>query len=259
MGSGAVLDHHDAGDDPSRNLLKNALHADPSLTGPAGTRFVSHGYIGDTEGTLWRFNLMKGQNGTIALDAGVKVYDASQANPIFNTPALVDVDGSNRYIFLSTGTTILPTAKKIQSFRLIGLLETAGGPGLKRFDIALDRTYGRPGDERPASAPAVAGNVVFFATTTDFPDDPCAVPESELRALTYVGGPAYDTTGDDKIDGRDSITITTMTGRSTAITSVDKHVYVVAGSKMESFGDPQDFNNGIGQMGVRMLSWREVR
>jgi hypothetical protein len=25
------------------------------------------------------------------------------------------------------------------------------------------------------------------------------------------------------------------------------------------FGDPQDFNNGVGQAGVRILSWREVR
>jgi hypothetical protein len=259
MATGAVLDHRDTGDDPSRNLLKNALHADPSLTGSGGKRFVSHAYVGDTEGTLWRFNLVKGQNGSLALDPGVRIYDASEANPIFSTPALVDVDDSNRYIFLSTGTTILPSTKKIQHFRLIGLLETGGGPGLKRFDIALDRTYGRPGDERPASAPAVAGNVVFFATTTDFPDDPCAVPETELRALTYIGGPAYDTTGDDKVDRRDSITIAKMIGRATTVTSVDRHVYVVAGSKLESFGDPQDFNNGIGQLGVRMLSWQEVR
>jgi len=25
------------------------------------------------------------------------------------------------------------------------------------------------------------------------------------------------------------------------------------------FGDPNDFNNGVGQAGVRILSWREVR
>ena len=105
----------------------------------------------------------------------------------------------------------------------------------------------------------MAGNVVFFSTSTDFPDDPCVAPESELRALTYIGGPAYDTTGDDKVDGGDSITITRMIGRATMVAAVDRHVFVVAGSKLESFGDPQDFNNGIGQMGVRMLSWREVR
>jgi hypothetical protein len=50
-----------------------------------------------------------------------------------------------------------------------------------------------------------------------------------------------------------------MTGRATTLTSADRHLYVVAGSKLESFGDPQGFNNGIGQTEVRMLSWREVR
>jgi hypothetical protein len=33
----------------------------------------------------------------------------------------------------------------------------------------------------------------------------------------------------------------------------------VGGSNLESFGDPADFNNGIGQVGVRILSWREIR
>ncbi|RPH63721.1 MAG: hypothetical protein EHM89_03340 [Acidobacteria bacterium] len=259
MASGAVLEHRDVGDDVARGLLKNALHADPTLAGHPGTRFVNHAYIGDTEGTLWRFNLVKGQNGTIGLDPALKIYDASEANPIFNPPALADVGTSNRYIFLSTGTNILPSAKKLQNFRLIGLLDTGSGVGLKRFEIALGTTDGRPGDERPASAPAVAGDAVFFATTTDFPEDPCAAPESHLRALTYVGGPAYDTTSDEKVDARDSLTITRMTGRATTVATVDRHVFVVAGSKLESFGDPQDFNNGGGRPEVRMLSWREVR
>ena len=29
--------------------------------------------------------------------------------------------------------------------------------------------------------------------------------------------------------------------------------------QVEAFGDPEDFNNGIGQVGVRILSWREIR
>ena len=31
------------------------------------------------------------------------------------------------------------------------------------------------------------------------------------------------------------------------------------GAKIEAFGDPEDFNNGVGQVGVRILSWREIR
>lgn len=31
------------------------------------------------------------------------------------------------------------------------------------------------------------------------------------------------------------------------------------GANLEAFGDPDDFNNGVGQVGVRILSWREIR
>jgi Tfp pilus tip-associated adhesin PilY1 len=259
MANGAVLDHQDVSDDPSRSLLKNALHSDPSLAGPIGTRLVSHAYIGDTEGVFWRFNLVPGQNGAVKLDPAVKIYDFSEGNPIFSPPALVDVAAATRYIFLSTGTSLLPRAKKLQNFKLIGLLDTDDGQGVKRFEVALDRSDGRPGDERPVSAPAVAGDAVFFATTTVFPDNPCAIPESDLRALTYVGGPIYDTTGDDRVDRKDSVIIARMTGRATTLTSVDRHVMLVAGSALESFGDPADFSNGVREGGVRLLSWRELR
>jgi hypothetical protein len=32
-----------------------------------------------------------------------------------------------------------------------------------------------------------------------------------------------------------------------------------AASNVAVFGDAQDFNNGVGQAAVRILSWREVR
>ena len=32
-----------------------------------------------------------------------------------------------------------------------------------------------------------------------------------------------------------------------------------AGGQISVFGDAQDYNNGVGQAGVRILSWREVR
>jgi hypothetical protein len=260
MSSGVVLDYRDVGDDPARSSLKNALHADPALAGPADARFVNQAYVGDTEGHVWRFDLTRGQNGTIALGPPVGIYDALQENPIYTSLALVNAGASNQYIFVSTGTHMLPNAKKLQNFRMIGVLDTGGdGPGLRRFDIALDRTSDRPGDERPASAPVAAGDVVFYPTTTDFPDEPCAASESALRALTYLGGPAYDTTADGKVDGRDSMVIARMAGRATTVTVVDEHVFLGAGSKLESFGDPQDFNNGIAQAAVRIRSWREVR
>ena len=44
-----------------------------------------------------------------------------------------------------------------------------------------------------------------------------------------------------------------------SVTVVDKHLVVGAGGKVSVFGDPADFNNGVGNAGVRILSWREVR
>jgi hypothetical protein len=258
MSNGAVLAHEDVGDDPARDLLKNSLHADPAIAGSSQTRFVDHAYVGDTEGRLWRFNLSQGQNGAITLGPAIKISDMSEANPILTSPALVGVDSSSEYLFLSTGSPLVPSVTKRQDFRLMGLL-VQGSVGLERFSIALGGTAGSSSDERPVSAPAVAGDVVFLLTTADFPDDPCVAPESKLRALTYVGGPAYDTTGDDRVDASDTIVVARLNGRASSIAVVDRHVFVVAGSKVESFGDPQDFNNGVGQRGIRVLSWREIR
>jgi hypothetical protein len=32
-----------------------------------------------------------------------------------------------------------------------------------------------------------------------------------------------------------------------------------SGAAVEAFGDPEGFNKGVGQVGVRILSWREIR
>jgi len=52
-------------------------------------------------------------------------------------------------------------------------------------------------------------------------------------------------------------------GRATAPFIVDQHLYISTTSSLgpgvTSLGDPEDFNNGVGQVGVRILSWREIR
>jgi hypothetical protein len=48
-------------------------------------------------------------------------------------------------------------------------------------------------------------------------------------------------------------------GRATAPFIVDQHLWFGAGDKIETFGDPEDFNNGVGQIGIRILSWRQLR
>ena len=89
-------------------------------------------------------------------------------------------------------------------------------------------------------------------------------PDANLYAFTFIGGPAYDTTGDGRVTSSgvsaDRTKVRTTTGaRATAPFIVDQHLVFSTGSKVEMFGDPQDFNNGVGQAGVRILSWREVR
>jgi len=101
---------------------------------------------------------------------------------------------------------------------------------------------------------------VFFTTTTFKPSTPCILPDANLYALTYIGGPAYDTTGDDTVKNNDATKVSTIAGaRATAPFVVDQHLIFATGTKVEMFGDPNDYNNGVGQVGVRILSWREVR
>jgi hypothetical protein len=104
---------------------------------------------------------------------------------------------------------------------------------------------------------------VFYTTTVEAASTPCADFTSKLYALTYTGGAAYDANGDGKINNNESSVAATFAGRATAPFVVDQHLYVGAsgtsGANIEAFGDPEDFNNGIGQVSVRILSWREVR
>jgi len=54
--------------------------------------------------------------------------------------------------------------------------------------------------------------------------------------------------------------VKTISGvRATAPFIVDQHLAFGAGGKIDLFGDPTAYNNGIGMAGVRILSWREVR
>ena len=72
--------------------------------------------------------------------------------------------------------------------------------------------------------------------------------------------PAYDTNNDSRMNNQDSPKVRTTAGtRATAPFIVDQHLVIGTGNSVEMFGDPEDFNNGVGQAGVRILSWREVR
>jgi hypothetical protein len=241
-------------DDPGRANFKNALQGDPTAVGPADTRLINRVYIGDTEGYLRRFEI---SSAGVLSSSGV-LYDAKGAHPIFSSLAVLTISGTN-YIFFATGMDTLPTTKKVANFVLLGLFDPGVGPAVKKFEVFLDKANNVGGDERPTAAPAVADQIVFFTTTTEFPDKPCDPIISSLYALTFMGGPAYDSNGDNFINASDQIIVKDVQGRATAAFVADQHLYFGAGTNLEVFGDPEDYNNGVGQIAARMLSWREVR
>jgi hypothetical protein len=282
METGDVFDAHDVGADtagektdscgtgPSWAVvsndctkLKNALQADPVATGPADSRFVSKAYMGDLDGRLWRFDLKLDAAKVPQIETHTKLYDAGAAHPMFSSMATVTVGGSNQYLFQATGSDLLPSNGVSQQYQLLivkdngttGSLATATGK-----PILMEKVDGVGNDEKVTSFPAVAGDIVFFSTTTFKPAALCTPPDGNLYAFTFIGGPAYDSNNDGRVTTADTAKITTTVGaRASAPFIVDQHLVFAAGNKIRMFGDPDDFNNGVGQAGVRILSWREVR
>jgi hypothetical protein len=238
--------------------LKNALQADPVATGPADSRYITKAYIGDLDGRLWRFDLqLDADDAPVIASAPTKVYDAGAGHPLFTSMATINVGSTKQYLFQGTGSELLPSNGVSQSYKLLVLLEGATEP--LTASIPLEITNSTGGEEKVSSFPAVAGDIVFFATTT-YNSDPCILPNGNLYAFTFIGGAAYDTNNDSKLSSADSTRVRTTTGaRATAPFIVDQHLVFGTGSNVELFGDENDFNNGVGQAGVRILSWREVR
>jgi PilY1 beta-propeller domain len=254
-------------------IMKNALQADPVATGPADSRYINRAYIGDLDGRVWRFNIATDGVGTPYFTADpTMLYNASltgghgsakkngATHPLFSSMASVTVGGTQQYIFFGTGSDLLPSNGVNQAYQLIGFLDN-GGTGVESFTYSLTAVANSTANEEKVTAfPAVAGDIVFFTTTTYKPTTPCVLPDAALYALTYIGGAAYDTNGDGKLSSKDTTKASTVTGaRATAPFVVDQHLVFAADGKVEMFGDPTDYNNGVGQVGVRILSWREVR
>jgi hypothetical protein len=281
--NGAVLDSKDVGNDklgetidncaaPTVNdcrKLKNALQADPVATGPSDSRFITKTYVGDLDGRVWRFDIGLDAASVPKIKQLVQLFevakDAGKANehPIFSSMATVNVGATQQYLFVGTGSDLLPS-NGIETNYLLLVIRDEGTTGTQTAKINLEITDGKSGDEKISAYPAVAGDIVFFSTTT-YKAGGCALPDANLYAFTFIGGPAYDTTGDGRIsDGKtgaaDSAKVRTTAGaRATAPFIVDQHLVFGTGNSIEMFGDPNDFNNGVGQVGVRILSWREVR
>ena len=272
MKTGALLDSRSVGSDGLAETvddcavagnctrLKNALQADPVATGPPNSRFIDRAYMGDLDGRLWRFD--------ITLDAAQKPKitaltnllpgaAVSPAHPFFASMATVNVGGAKNYLFQGSGSDLLPSAGAIPQYKLM-IVSEAGASGTLEKEILLTTTNAL--HEKVTAFPAVAGDIVFFSTTTYKPTAPCSNPDGALYAFTFIGGAAYDTNNSGNVTGADSPRIKTTVGaRASAPFITDQHLVFGAGDKVEMFGDPDDFNNGVGQVGVRILSWRDVR
>jgi Tfp pilus tip-associated adhesin PilY1 len=273
--------------------MKNALQMDPVATGPQQQRFITTAYIGDLDGKVWKFALSLSGT-TLTLSTGTQLYAAGSQYPLFASMATVNVGGSNQYIFVGTGSDLLPSpdaTNKPQTSSLLVLLD-GGSTATKKAEILLEATDGTAGEEKVTTFPAVAGDIVFFTTTTYNVTTPCTPYSSNLYAFTFIGGPAYDTNGDGKLSsGTTGSTGGTSTGgkgkgkggsggstggttttdadsqkvfsvagkRATAPFIVDQHLVFSTNGEIQMFGNSQDFNNGVGQAGVRILSWRTVK
>lgn len=253
--------------DDAANGRKNALQADPTAAGASGAYTVNRAYIGDLDGQYWKFSF--DEFGSIS----ARAMAASTNQPIYASSALLFVGSADVYMFFATGSDLLPSSAPggTGTFRLFGLKDTGSSASvnftksLGAVSNVVNTTYpgGLASGERASTAPSVAGDIVFYTTTTESAVTPCADYLAKLYGLTYAGGAAYDANNDGKVDSTETPVVKTLAGRATAPFIVDQHLYFGAsgatGANIEAFGDPEDFNNGIGQVGVRILSWREIR
>jgi len=202
------------------------------------------------------------------ITADRKTPAAGTGQPIYASSALLFVGAADVYMFFATGSDLLASSAPggTGEFKLYGFKDIGPGEAPTKFAVDLETVTNSGGlatGERPSTSPSVAGDIVFYTTTTESAATPCADFSANLYALTYAGGAAYDTNSNGKIDNNESPIAKTLAGRATAPFIVDQHLYTgtsgANGARVEAFGDPEDFNNGIGQVGVRILSWREIR
>jgi outer membrane protein assembly factor BamB len=258
VGSDGVAEEQDSCATDSCGQLKNALAADP-LAVASTSGEVSRVYAGDLDGRLWRFDLVT-EGGSPAFAGQPRLLFAAGAGaPLFGSVALLAGPAGQAYLFLGTGSDLLPRIGVSGGARLIGLVESGGSVSVQ-FDRLL-RTAAADGmDEAVAAAPVVAGSVVFFSTTSGRPASACASSEASLYALTVGGGVAYDVNGDGRRDTADGAVVArVVAGRAAGVTVADRHAFLAAGHRVEALGDPEGFDVGPGVVGIRVVSWRELR
>jgi hypothetical protein len=247
--------------DSATSSIKNALQADPSAAGDNGVPIVKKAYIGDLDGKYWRFDFTPA-------GAITKLETVDTGQPIFGSSALLFLGSVDVYMFFATGSDLLPSTSPYGTgtFRLYALKDRYPAAASVVFSPTLatvSNVGGLANGERPTTAPSVAGDIVFFTTSSTNAADPCSDFTSNLYAYTYLGGAAYDTDRSGRLERNESPRVKTVAGRASSPFIVDQHLFFgtagATGFNVEVFGDDKDFNNGVGQVGIRILSWREIR
>lgn len=249
--------------DVNSNSRKNALQADPTAAGVGSGTYITKAYVGDIDGNYWRFDI----TGSGGLTRTALLSSRLADQPIYASSALMLVGSASQYAFFATGSDLLPTTTDggAGPFTMYGLLDQGASSTVKlATSLAVSSSRGAVTSiERASTSPSVAGDIVFFTTTTESFSSLCQDFSSRLYAFTYQGGAAYDTDGSGSISRSESAIISTAKGRATSPFIVDQHLFFSTtsndGGSVEAFGHPEDFNNGVGQVGVRILSWREIR
>src|SRR3712207_2525285 len=107
--------------------------------------------------------------------------------------------GAQQYLFVGTGSDLLPQNQVSTEYALLVVLDN-GTSGSQTAIIKLEKTDGIGGEEKVSAFPAVAGDIVFFATSTYKSGEYCGPNvDGNLYAFTFIGGPAYDTNNDGKL------------------------------------------------------------
>ena len=263
--SGAVVESRDVGSDgegeeqdgcPGSGCtrFKNAVAADPVVVAAAG--HPTRAYVGDLDGRLWRFEVDEGDEAP-RLSVPRLVFSAGAWHPMLAPVGTVRAGTGGTYVFLGTGGDQLSMSAERPASRILTLFDSPSGV-TRVAELALESRAGGGRDERLSALPAAGGEVIFFSATAG-PANGCQPAESLLYTLTISGGSAFDTTGDDRRNAEDTPRVASLaSGRATAPTVADRHLFVATGDRLQVFGDPSGFNAGPGFVGVRVLSWREV-
>jgi hypothetical protein len=208
--------------------------------------------------------------------------------PIYNGMAVVPYPGWTMYIMWAQGSDKLPTwcmggigaaahycnytgvpwswadtssASKV-GYGVVSMLDN-NNPAFPNtfYSYPFATSVTNEEGERPVGSPAVAGYVLFIATNQKVSSQWCSTTNANLYAFNISGGPAYDGNRNGKMDAAnyDAMIKSISGATSTGAFTIDRHVAFGVGTKVELFGDPNGFNNGVGAAGIRFLSWREIR